>query len=190
MRGDVVLQSWRDLIGEAFVNRAGDPGEGRRESEDQKSRERVVKGSTKDRRELEAKEIRDDRKARRFAAIDRPVRPPDQMIQVVDQALIANLFAGDGQVSRRAPVEPAELAHLFAAQVIEAKARRPRRQLFEPLPFFEPRLEKIFEHRRVDYHAAGRTATIALCLFRHSSATNASSACSSTASPKSASVRA
>jgi hypothetical protein len=150
MRRDVALQARRNLIGEIFVKRAGHPGEGRREGEDQKGRQRVAKGSTKHRRKLVAEEIQNDREARRLAAIDRAVRATDQMIQVIDQSLIAHFFAGDSQVCRRAAIEPAELAHLFAAQVVQAKARRTRRQFFKSLPFFEPRFEKVFEHRRVD----------------------------------------
>src|SRR6185369_2599265 len=125
-RRDVALQARRDLIGEAFVKGASHPGEGRRSGEDQESHERVAKRPAKDGGEFVAEEIPDDRKARRFAAIDGAVRAPDQMVQIIYQALVAHFYASDGQVRRRAAIEPAEFAHLFAAQVVQAKARGAR----------------------------------------------------------------
>jgi hypothetical protein len=71
----------------------------------------------------------------------------DQVVQIVDQPLVARLNPRDGQVGGRPPVAPPELANLVATQA----AQPPRRagmikQLFQPLPISFALLDKVFGH--------------------------------------------
>ena len=64
----------------------------------------------------EAEERNEDSEAGRLAAIDDTVRSPDQVIQIIHQPLIANLFARDRKIGCRAPIEPSELLNFFTRQ--------------------------------------------------------------------------
>jgi len=58
--------------------------------------------------------IKKDAEARRLAAVDCSVRAPYKVIEIIHQPAVAHLFASDCQISRRAAIESAELAHLIA----------------------------------------------------------------------------
>src|SRR3989442_1296257 len=114
MTSDILSEPGRDAIREAFVEQRRGSGKRSRKNENQKRGQRVTKSLSEHRRKLVAKERNEYSETGRLAAIDDTVRAADQVIQIIHQPLIANLFARDRKIGCRAPIEPSELLNFFA----------------------------------------------------------------------------
>src|SRR5262249_39109803 len=134
-RGPVLVRDYRLLqlrgyaIGESVVEIAQDERGYCREHENKKRGKYIGKRLSKHRRRFISIKREEYAKPRRLAAINRAVRSPDQVIEVIHQALVPHLFASYSQVGRRSPVEAAEFAHLFAGKVFQAIPGHARGQL-------------------------------------------------------------
>jgi hypothetical protein len=134
-------------IGEIVVTPGREERRDRDGHEDQKDRQRVAERLPEDRRKIVKVEVQYRPPALRFGAVDHPVGANDQIVQVVDQSLVARFNPGNRQIGGRAPVPSRQFAHLVAAQAAQPAHRAGLiNQLFQPLPVGFAFFDKVFSH--------------------------------------------
>jgi glutamate formiminotransferase len=127
-------------------------------TKDGKGHGRVAPGAPERLRKIASKEISETLTALRVGAINPAMRPNNQTVEIIHQPRIARFGARNCEIRSSPPVDAAELADLFAVQLMQRHPIKHVQQLFQPLPHRLP-----FVDEAIDGH--GVIADFRLLIF-------------------------